>query len=880
MLDWTHEYFRRPSTFRVFRTDPASFTRVVSFTHDPVTETVYAVTRDKKLRTWNAQTLAHESVIDLAQTSSNEEPRRSGHDETGTPSSHMPSSSMVRIIQGTKDTPYSKFIVTFTPTPRSPDGAGYFSVFGSNGAIKKDLELVGFVTCSSQTPGMEFRGFHVELESGNSAEGDENMEVEGGSSTWRLWAAWDIKGKSVLEWTEISALFEPKEEEEGAMASNTWNTVLSTKESIDLEPIFDATYFDALNEGIEDGSMGPDLIARHFVDHLFYPGRFSQSVLAGALADYIATTEESIEEDESESFMSLKHRIEVTVGRYILPLSEDHLHAQEEVELIRRFKLEWQAFWIAVQQQDIQARWPISLATFDQSQSSVAGNLPVILCREGLVVPVLEDDIALIRRLLVNNREEEEELEEIDAVSDAMEKKEIKELLQAPASTLEKNHPGLADAQNRTLLVEALASASMLARSIHPADYLGFQSAASTASTVVELMEKVSDDLQWRVVPQSPLPGPFGKYSDQRRAFHSTLDALMDTLKQPIEESAFDSFTGLSLKIATMHQVIAARQLVAGEILLMACFVLFTSESGGELSGPDNVYFGITERALAIFASWEGLRRLSERDGNQARLAFASHDSSTDETRSTAFLQLRKERNRSDDTGAVDETAYSLLHAILADKAASQSPRKLSPLSLRQFTFGGLRKTGLIHDKHHQMAGPAEVAFAMDVLLSGNLDHTLEFAEEYLPAAGLLYVTSRAMIIAGQDTDAAIKGFNHIASAVGKCNNLANHVQRIERSTFVARPNWSNEDSSGLSDILPDHVRWNGLAEYYKHVHQICRTADLPVPALALAKKSIAETADANAAQGLMRYVFQEYLSTQQYEQAWQAILANPLLNQ
>jgi hypothetical protein len=49
---------------------------------------------------------------------------------------------------------------------------------------------------------------------------------------------------------------------------------------------------------------------------------------------------------------------------------------------------------------------------------------------------------------------------------------------------------------------------------------------------------------------------------------------------------------------------------------------------------------------------------------------------------------------------------------------------------------------------------------------------------------------------------------------------------------------------------------------------------------MAFAKKSILETADANAAQDLMKYVFQEYLSTQQYEQAWQAMLANPLLNQ
>jgi hypothetical protein len=82
-----------------------------------------------------------------------------------------------------------------------------------------------------------------------------------------------------------------------------------------------------------------------------------------------------------------------------------------------------------------------------------------------------------------------------------------------------------------------------------------------------------------------------------------------------------------------------------------------------------------------------------------------------------------------------------------------------------------------------------------------------------------------------------------------------------------------------LAEVLPNEVRWNGLAEYYKHAHQICKTADLTVAAIAFAKRSIAETTDPHKAQGLMRYVFQEYLSTEQYEEAWQAMLANPLVN-
>lgn len=46
------------------------------------------------------------------------------------------------------------------------------------------------------------------------------------------------------------------------------------------------------------------------------------------------------------------------------------------------------------------------------------------------------------------------------------------------------------------------------------------------------------------------------------------------------------------------------------------------------------------------------------------------------------------------------------------------------------------------------------------------------------------------------------------------------------------------------------------------------------------AKRSIEETADPHAAQSLMRYVFKEYLAQGQYEDAWQAMLANPLVNQ
>jgi len=96
----------------------------------------------------------------------------------------------------------------------------------------------------------------------------------------------------------------------------------------------------------------------------------------------------------------------------------------------------------------------------------------------------------------------------------------------------------------------------------------------------------------------------------------------------------------------------------------------------------------------------------------------------------------------------------------------------------------------------------------------------------------------------------------------------------------IARPEWVELDKTGLVSVLPDRVRWNGLAEYYKHAHAVCKTAQLAAPAIMFAKRSIAETEDPHAAQSMMRYVFQEYLSSQQYEEAWQAMLANPIVDQ
>jgi nuclear pore complex protein Nup160 len=888
LIDWTHEYFRRPSSFRMFRSDPASQTRVISFQHDPITELVYAITRDKKLRIWNAQTLNHESVIDLAQTGGSSEPRQPQSEALtngSNASTNLPTSSLVQILPGTKDTPYDKYIVVFTPTPRSPEGAGYFQVFGTLG-IKKDISHVGFFTCSSQTVGMDFRGFNVEhaTEATRNGGGDVEMEDEStptsASSTWRLWAAWDLKGKLFLEWSDISTLFEPKEEELGVMASNTWKMVSSSKESLDLEPMFDSAYFDALNEGIEDGSLGAEDVARYFVDHLFYPGRFSQSVLKGALEEYSSGNDDEVDpmDEVVEEFRSLRDQIGQAVGRHLVPLLDQDLDAHEHADLLRRFKLEWQAFWIMVQQRDIQGRWPISLVSM-VAGGAKEGIAAMVLCREGLVVPVVEDDVAYVRRLMVNTVDAD--LEELEVPVEVIEKDEIKDLLRSPSSTLEAHHPGLANPDVRSLVVTGMASASMLAQSIYPEEFFAFQKRAYERPTVSSLAGSVSQDFTRASDQDMEVPKPLRDSSDPRKVFHATLDLLVDLPREQTAGDLHDTFTGLSLKVSTFHQIVATRQLVASEVLLLACHML-SGTSNDDMPEHKNVYFSIAHRALAVFHAWETLRRLSEKHSDESQHTFRHPSDSSREGGHAAFIALREEWKKENDMSSCNETAYSLVHAILAEKPQSHSGRELTPKSLTVAAFRNLLQFGLITDTERIEAGTPETILALDILLSGNIESCLDFIESYPRSAGVSYVASRATIIAGADMETAVDGLNNVAAALGTC-----HVRRtlsiFEWLTVIratARPGWAEMDRSGLVSVLPDRVRWNGLAEYYHHAHSLCKTARLTASAVMFAKRSIEETADPHATQNLMRYVFKEYLAQSQYEEAWQAMLANPLVNQ
>ena len=804
IADWTHEYFKRPSSFRMFRSDPASQTRIISFRHDPTTELVYAVTRDKKLRIWNAQTLNHESVIDLAQTSGSNEPRRPEDAVLDlTSNGNMPSSPLVQILPGTEDTPYDKYVVVFTPTPRSPEGAGYFQVFGALG-IKKDLTHVGFLTCSSQTVGMNFRGFHVEhvkLAVPTDEDGDESAAR--GSNVWRLWVAWDLKGKPFFEWSDLAALFEPREEEMGVMASSTWKAVSSSKESLDLEPMFDAAYFDALNEGIEDGSLGLDDIARYFVDHLFYPGRFSRAVLRGALREYVAGSGEAPMEEESEVFKTLRDQIGETVGRQLVPLLDEDLDAHEQTDIRRRFKREWQAFWIMVQQHDIQGRWPISVVPMNSGESQ-NGDAAMVLCREGFIVPAIEDSIALIRRLLVDRVDLD--LEELQEPVDIMETKRVKDLLQAPTGTLQRYHPFLADQDSRSFAIIGMASASMLAQSLHPEEFFEFQKHAYSQTRVRRLA------FNWSPASGNyagsgamngldvEVPKPLRNASDPRKVFHVTLDLLVELPREQTAGDFCDTFTGLSLRVSNIHQIVAARQLVASEVLLLACHML-SGTSNYRIPEHKNVYYSIAHRALAVFHAWETLRRLSEKHSDEGQHAFHKSSEMSTTINRAAFVALREEWKRGGDVGSSDETAYSLLHSVLQEKPQTHSARDFTPESLGLAAFRNLLQLGLVTDKEDMEAGASESILALDILLSGNTENCLEFVESLPQSAGISYVASRALIIAGVDSDSGVDGLSQVAAVLG--------ASKLVNSTFVSPvANARRSDSSsGMGRTGQDWTR-------------------------------------------------------------------------
>lgn len=772
--DWTHEYFKRPSSFRMFRSSTDEQTRVISLAVRADTRQVYGVTMDKKLRIWDCETLIHDLAIDLGQTNVGTAPR-AGDVSIPTPSQlGTTNAPLVQVIDGTTDTPYDRYVITFTPTPRSPEGGGYFQVFGVLN-VTRDLSHVGFFTCSIETVGTEFRGFNVErvaLDKVRPA-----ATTTDASSTWRLWTAWDIKGRPMIEWSDITALVDPLDQDMGHMSTNIWHGVPNMQELHELQPVFDSTYHDSLNQTIEEQEdFEFEDIDRAFIDDLLYPGRFSEGVLWHALREYNEDHHTLPSNWEQREHKSPRDVLSSSVGKQFYPSEDDYADPERLVELKMQLKLDWQRFWVSVQQGDLQARWPVRLVPMNDGQSQASGAM--LVCREGIVAPTLEDDVLLARRVVKSVDLSDEQASETSDLGVPDYGPEAQAFLDAHPAALEAYHPILAPSSVRSSVMAVLRSASALSKTFEPSTFWAFQDTfnqkaaspmeSSINDRIICAVQELDDDT---TSSRQSLLMQMIKGNNIRHAIDETLELLLRLSPSWDSEhvSSFDTRTGLGLRVSGLSQIIAVRALVSSEVLLLAAYLHQNPTIADGIS--DDAFTKTVSKAFTVYYQWETLRQLSTREAyeGQSGNTFDTPDGPCNEKMTPAFIEIRRDwRDRQ--LFAEDSTVgYSLLHTILAGRPGS-SGMELTTTSVAKAAYGTIRQLDLVTQRSQVVAGPGETRMAMDLLLSGNTTMAIELLDMFPPCAGAIFVRALYSLMQSEDTDVTqvTELFEMVSAAIGE----------------------------------------------------------------------------------------------------------------
>lgn len=274
-------------------------------------------------------------------------------------------------------TAYAYHLAVFLPSssPTASSG-GTFVFYGlqidTARSSFSEIVVAGERECAPGTGGSELRGFDVV-----------------GSD---LWAAWDLRGEPVLHRASVrSILGQGDAEEEDGEEEGAWETLESPE-----FPAFTPTYFEELIDTSASASS-----AVTFIDHLFYPSRFSPLSLQAALEAYILSLLSSLPPMQlhppalSASYPSQSQRIAGIVGCQleveVSSQTGERLHADYD----KRLRTEWLGFLARCEEEERRARFPVGMVP------GPAGSV-VVVQRDGLVLPVRMTSVELLSAVVAD----------------------------------------------------------------------------------------------------------------------------------------------------------------------------------------------------------------------------------------------------------------------------------------------------------------------------------------------------------------------------------------------------------------------------------------------------------------------------------------------
>ena len=769
---------RSPATPRRAHTQstPSEVVSLSSHLQEDTLGLAFSLSRDRKLRVWNLVTGACVRTVEVPAASSSSAlvPRGSAGpaQDLLLPTSEDGPRSFIRVVSRneiedtsgdavmdtTADAAFAYHLAVFVPSGSSSVG-GRFVFYGisvdTSRAQVGELVFVGEKMAAAGTGGAELRDFDVVLSSPSSSS-------TGGDEPSTMWVVWDVRGETVIQRSRVGSVLGDDEgyDDVGGEAEEDWETLASPP-----TPAYNPTYFEEIIRSTEPSiALDPSKL---FIDHLFYPSRFSPTSLHQAIDSYIANliatlppTADAHPASLSTSYPSLSLRIAAVVGSHIELETSNQTGEYLYAEFGKKVLIEWLGFLARCEEAERDARWSIG---FVRSSSRGGNESLIVVQRDGLVLPARKSSVDVISSLGLG--------------SDVEAKETLVSLLPGVFAV---SHPDLKETRSRSAAMHLASFASSLSSALNPAATLQLEAdlTALTSSPLPFSIDDValevyatrvepfvSDELA--VVVRGGIQGGGAEFED---AVKATLALAVSIPAGSLEGGSLLSDVGVALVAAGVRTTVELRYRLVRDVLLVLLFAL------NELEEDAPTYASLTSlvgSALTVYHSVSVLRWVStvsptETEDDRRRLAGkapAAEESALLER----FDSLKMGAEGSSSAHLIPPP--TLLQSLLATSYASlvTLPSDLGPpcSSIPAAASAFLSTTSLSSPNLLVAAQPQDVVLTERLLTGGHTAFAYELAGRWPTEEGLGYVRARAALGLGK-VEESEEGFERVGAALGE----------------------------------------------------------------------------------------------------------------
>ncbi|KAJ9100006.1 hypothetical protein QFC19_005824 [Naganishia cerealis] len=846
----------------------------------------YVLSRDRTLRAYDLsdakptgkvvnvhqgiESLTGESFVDFTSSQIEGEPTTSEG-----PVSQVP---LLQILPSPENAWH--YVFALSPTPKGPQGGAVLRVYIAQVAYKEiiDLSVVGHLVCSEETLDGEFRGFVVEPTPGLAAISkpetaiQETNKISDNSylaqAVWKVWTAWDLDGQTMIEWSSLTNMLRPGDASTdtqlipaaslsvvpGKLVTSPWMKVHDLSPILEPEVLFDSSYFDELIDANEYNPEDPASdIKNLMLSFVFYPGRFSQHTLKLVLQEYHSCLPKDKQDAQylADPTVPIDVKMGEIVGCLIQLEEEDDTGLPQLAEFRENFKREYLGFWAALQAQERQGRWPVLLAPFN---GTLLSSGVIAIGREGVITPAIDDELSVMVWLLDNAGSDE--TQQIAA--------EKADFLALDSEPLIPFLSGVASPQRRAQVSMGLSAAGVVADSMSKLDreaaqakileslpsYLNEYSIDEAIATIISAS---GFDLQTMA---NLVPGVSAVF-DNEQSVIPAIDSCLSLLSQPLPSGhrTYLTFNGVAITVAAASQMINIRSKVAFELLLVILVLRqrAVDSSSSNITGEQEDWFDLIARATIILHRTLTAHWLMKWRSDSARKIRQDHGDHEFEQFRLQFLQADHEEDYVD-----PQSYYSLFHTLVSKHGLSLIRESgVENPSSTSLARSALRSTSIAKFGDSIAATAKDVILAEQLCMLGMTEYALAYTGLWPSQNGIAYVRAKSMLVCGDAAEAA--------------------SLFLSLSNALHEPDWAQNDTSGLVDVLPAPVRWGGLSAFYRHVMTMFDAYGLIQYSTRFAELAIQASPSNDAGlEALHRKVFRAYLSMNKYEEAYNSMIANP----